>query len=290
MLCNKCGASLPDTAAFCSNCGAALRQQPPQPNQTPQSPPQPYQQPYQPPQVPLPQSQPQYQQPLPPQKKKHGVGLVILVLALLALFLCAMLWGLRLLGERKKAKEATQPAGPAVSERADTTAAQPGEPGADEADPNETDADETDAAEPTAQAPAAQAPADQAAAAAPGETLGKLEGFWTADADKTAFIRFSAEQYGWAVYMGYYYSELEVYAHMDGELRAASNGYLYAHFSEPASEMFPAFDFDLWIDAAALDEGKIRCLMCDDGAPDFSEMEPAHFAGRTEEEAMPGAN
>ena len=55
MLCNQCGASLPDDATFCNNCGAPVAQPQYQQPQQPQ-----YQQPqYQ---------QPQYQQPAPYQQ------------------------------------------------------------------------------------------------------------------------------------------------------------------------------------------------------------------------------
>ena len=309
MICKHCGASLPDTAAFCADCGSPVEKQPapapaaqPQPQPAPpqyqqpqyrqpqyQSPPQ-YQQQYpyqQQPQYP----QQQYPQPTPPQKKKSGAP-VVLAAVLAVLLIGAVIWGVSLSKKLKAAKTDAQQT-VAASQQAGTKK-KPTEPAETEAAKTEapvTEAAATAAAatESPAQGPGPVISDDNPVAPNAGEMVGKLEGFWTAS-DGSAFIRFAAEQYGWAFYVGYYYSDLEVYAHMDGELHCNQAGYYNAHFSEPASGRFPAFDFDVWIDASDIDGGVIRCIMVEEGKPDFDRMPVLTFSGHTMEEAAPPLN
>jgi len=101
MNCTKCGAQLPDGAAFCTSCGAPVSPQPRQPAPQPQPQPQ-YQQQapqaqhqqqapqaqYQqaaPQQQPQPQPQPQYQQPAPQPQSKNTTLLVAFIFNIISL-------------------------------------------------------------------------------------------------------------------------------------------------------------------------------------------------------------
>ena len=303
MVCKNCGAALPDTAAFCFNCGAAA--QPPAREPAPQQERQPQYQPPQPnPQPQYQAAQPQYQAPQyappaaqPPRQKKSGAAPAVLAAVLGVLLIAAVIWGVSL-SKKLKAKDSGAQGDVTVSQQAEDKK-KPSAPAQTETP--ETDAPETETPETEATAAGAAAtekpvsgngpslPEENPVAPNAGEMIGKLEGFWTAS-DGSAFIHFASEQFGWAVSVGYYYSDLEVYAHMTGELHRNQAGYYNAHFSEHATGRFPAFDFDMWIDAFDIDSGKIRCVMVEEGRPDYDNMPVLTFSGYTMEEAAPSLN
>ena len=73
--CMYCGGEVPESAKFCTNCGAALPVEAPVQQPTYD---QPYQQPYQQPEQPQPYQQPAYQQPYGQAPAKSATMLIVL--------------------------------------------------------------------------------------------------------------------------------------------------------------------------------------------------------------------